>query len=526
MNKYKIGSKIGSGADGIIYEAINKNSEEVIIKKSLSKFKEGFITNEYKMAKIAGDLNLGPKVLDYFIDIYAYTVFEKINGITLKDYKNIFGHVEEKVLLKIMNKINIMHGNNISHGDLQPQNIMISINNVSKKCLELIYKNKEIDNICKFLNFHSNSSNNNKLILSVYLSVLNDVFDISIIDYANSEQKKLSKEDKEEDLDLLLKNEDLIIKNEYVNYDSNFYKQLKSSSLPTLAKKIELDNNLSRDNIKHILKNVVDMNDNIKSMTIDDESIELIQKIFKPLNDKLNNSANVELFISDNIQGEYLNEMLLKLWKNKKDKYLIIDAIIEHILELAYNGVRDDKRDVIDMIDIIKVIKNDEELLSIFKKYLPLFIHDKPILDTNELPKKGEEPIPYNMFKDFIDDLIYQNKNNQLSDIYIKGLKNLMLAIALYYYIPQRNQKLYNKKSNIDVSNDILKLKKLTKRELMYEDNIYNIIYLIINAIIDYSSIIKPDGKFTYNTLINSVILNPYLKDIPISKIIEKFSKL
>lgn len=217
-DNYKISNILGGGIDGTVYNAKSKNKDVVIkiYSSYLPKQWPSIYNNESKLSKKAGDLGLGPKVLDYFLDKdrYPHIVFEKIIGITLQEYFDAFGFIDKKLYNKVLKKINYMHENNIYHGDLQPQNIMISINNVPKKALDVIYNSNDekINNACEYLNVKNifniaaDFKISKKLLLAVYFSVKYDKFDIYIIDFATSSEKSLSKQDKEEDLDLFTKN--------------------------------------------------------------------------------------------------------------------------------------------------------------------------------------------------------------------------------------------------------------------------------------------------------------------------------
>lgn len=232
-NNYKINNILGGGIDGTVYNATSQNGEDVVIKvysSYLPKQWPSIYNNESKLSKKAGDLGIGPKVLDYFLDDerYPHIVFQKITGITLQEYFDAFGFIDKNLYRKVIKQINIMHNNNIYHGDLQPQNIMISINNVPQEALDIIYKckNNRRDNACEYLNMKdvfnaaSDSEVSKELLLSVYFSVKYNKFDIYIIDFASSSEKKLSNQDKEEDLDLFVKN---------AVFDEDITKYLKDS---------------------------------------------------------------------------------------------------------------------------------------------------------------------------------------------------------------------------------------------------------------------------------------------------------
>ena len=109
------GKRIGRGLYGIIYESDKKN---IIIKAT----KE---TNEFKYAKKAGEIGIGPKVFKTIKRCgYNLIYMEKINimlyeWLCKKHTKKIYRQTYDK-LVKLIDTI---HENNMVHGDIHIGNI-------------------------------------------------------------------------------------------------------------------------------------------------------------------------------------------------------------------------------------------------------------------------------------------------------------------------------------------------------------------------------------------------------------------
>jgi serine/threonine protein kinase len=137
---------IGKGYSGNIYKNTNNSVLKVI---SLNKRYtpnsrvSQKIETELKITKLAGQLEIGPKVFDDFMccdlnkECYYGLYIEYIPGLTLceyirnnkneKDYKS-----NRKKIMKILDKkLKIMYKNNIIHGDLHDDNILIKMNNTN-----------------------------------------------------------------------------------------------------------------------------------------------------------------------------------------------------------------------------------------------------------------------------------------------------------------------------------------------------------------------------------------------------------
>ena len=111
--------KIGKGQKGTVYLTSKKNIVVKIIDKSI------FQKNEYKYAKKAGELRIGPKIYkktkkDDKIFIYMQKV-----DIILKDWllKKHSKETYKEAYKKIVKLVEKLHKNNIIHGDIHLGNI-------------------------------------------------------------------------------------------------------------------------------------------------------------------------------------------------------------------------------------------------------------------------------------------------------------------------------------------------------------------------------------------------------------------
>lgn len=100
-------------------------------KKYLLKIKDYIKNNEYELQKKAALLNISPRVFNRAIlDNKEFIVMEYIDAITLNSYilNEEYENIRElyDVILKTLNCIRKLHSLNISHGDLNATNILIS----------------------------------------------------------------------------------------------------------------------------------------------------------------------------------------------------------------------------------------------------------------------------------------------------------------------------------------------------------------------------------------------------------------
>jgi len=132
-------SKIGSGGYGTVYLA-KKNKKKYAIKMqkftkdyywSIEKFLESNI-NEYEKLKMLRKYSISPRVYDIkFIfnenkmEVYSLIFMEHIDGITLSQYKEKKGPLNDSDNKKLNEKVAKMHKLGIYHLDLHDKNIIV-----------------------------------------------------------------------------------------------------------------------------------------------------------------------------------------------------------------------------------------------------------------------------------------------------------------------------------------------------------------------------------------------------------------
>lgn len=156
-DKYQIGKVIGHGGFGITYEGVisshtrtkvavkelfiseymcrdAKSSDEVLLidecyRSAFEKAKEDFL----KEAIILGIMNKEPAVVNV-IDRFkangtAYIVMEYVEGMTLLQYWKEHGNFQDKEIFKkvlpLISTLRKVHDNQVIHGDISPENIMV-----------------------------------------------------------------------------------------------------------------------------------------------------------------------------------------------------------------------------------------------------------------------------------------------------------------------------------------------------------------------------------------------------------------
>lgn len=159
LGRYLIGKVAGTGGFGITYKAYDfqlqqivaikeyfpsrmvqrtPGSREVIIfeqkKDEFEKEKQRFLLEARTMAKFSGNENI-VNVYNYFEENNtAYIVMEFLEGITLGDYiKQCGGSLDLdtslEIIKNVLNALKSVHKLKVIHRDINPKNIMITINN-------------------------------------------------------------------------------------------------------------------------------------------------------------------------------------------------------------------------------------------------------------------------------------------------------------------------------------------------------------------------------------------------------------
>jgi predicted Ser/Thr protein kinase len=134
----KVHNILGEGAYGKVYRINNKKAAKIValgahfIWDEINKVKEN-ILNEFAICKLAGELGVGPKVYDHYSccdeqnQCYYVLYMDLLNGTNLYDWFNDNPSIEEQqhVKQRLVEKLEILHKNNIIHNDLHRGNVFI-----------------------------------------------------------------------------------------------------------------------------------------------------------------------------------------------------------------------------------------------------------------------------------------------------------------------------------------------------------------------------------------------------------------
>jgi serine/threonine protein kinase len=194
--KYKYISRMGVGAYGVVYKALNKKTGEVVaiklfINKRIAYKKELDILLDLKNKGICEKFICLNDYGDY--DEIQYISFSFIDGETLDKLINngITKEKSEYILKEIIKSVILLHKNNISHQDLKPENIMVVNNKVFIIDLGLAC-NKEVCDIGGTPGYMSKTKLN-KTNLNFEEAKADDIYSIGII---AKEMKKMLKKNK------------------------------------------------------------------------------------------------------------------------------------------------------------------------------------------------------------------------------------------------------------------------------------------------------------------------------------------
>ena len=166
---YKVIHEIGSGAFGTVY-LVEKDNKKYAIKTQHINFNNVWLTpnqhmkqikNEIDITKKMGDMDIGPKLYDYYIcqpDMNKISIFMVMELMTEGSLNN---WLQNNKLTKaqennIVNKIEKMHKAGIVHADIQDHNILVTKRKskiefyigdfgISKTVENLIKETKEFD---------------------------------------------------------------------------------------------------------------------------------------------------------------------------------------------------------------------------------------------------------------------------------------------------------------------------------------------------------------------------------------------
>lgn len=200
---YNVVNQIGKGGYGTVYLAKkNKNKYAIKMQKfnyyyqeylgGIEKFLEQNIT-EYEKLKKLNKYSISPKVYDIKfafnknkMEVYSFIIMDYLDGITLQEYTQKKGELDDSDKKKLNEKITKLHALGIYHRDLHDRNIIV------------IKKGKKIDFMIIDMGLAKSSKNilnnaneynkffikgfvekkpneNNKLFNKLYISIANSV---------------------------------------------------------------------------------------------------------------------------------------------------------------------------------------------------------------------------------------------------------------------------------------------------------------------------------------------------------------
>ena len=196
-------NQIGKGAFGTVYLAKkNKNKYAIKMQKfndyyreylgGIEKFLEQNIT-EYEKLKKLNKYSISPKVYDIkFVfnknkmELYSFIFMEHLNGITLEEYKQKKGQLDDSDKKKLNEKIAKLHELGIYHRDLHDRNIivikkgkkidfMIIDMGLAKSTKNILNNANKFNKFYIEEDFKKKPDENNKLFNKLYIAIANSV---------------------------------------------------------------------------------------------------------------------------------------------------------------------------------------------------------------------------------------------------------------------------------------------------------------------------------------------------------------
>lgn len=132
LSNYEIIKKIGTGAFGVVYKAIDKNTNELVAIKVEELKKSSRLDFEYRIYKEIND-NVGfPEIYDFRKTKKNYICIMECLGPSLEDLLDFCGKkfslkTTLMIGIQILNRIESIHNAGIIHRDIKPDNFLIGI---------------------------------------------------------------------------------------------------------------------------------------------------------------------------------------------------------------------------------------------------------------------------------------------------------------------------------------------------------------------------------------------------------------
>ena len=150
--KYKILSRIGSGAYGTVYLAENILTKATVAMKKIVKSSEDYlednkIEDEINILKNLAHPNI-VKILEFYNTGDAYYIINEYcpNGELYNKINNHYSETQLSVIFKqIFSSLCYLHAHNVIHRDLKPENILIEDTEKSSLTKDILYTVKLID---------------------------------------------------------------------------------------------------------------------------------------------------------------------------------------------------------------------------------------------------------------------------------------------------------------------------------------------------------------------------------------------
>ena len=135
-NKYLLLKEIGKGSFGLIYEAKNiRTNELVAIKRELIKDKLKLLKNESQIYQYLNGCDCVPQVKWYGKDNKYYYMVINLLGKSLQkfmdDISNMSLLLTLKIGIKILNAIKTIHDKGLVHRDIKPENFLFGLNTLN-----------------------------------------------------------------------------------------------------------------------------------------------------------------------------------------------------------------------------------------------------------------------------------------------------------------------------------------------------------------------------------------------------------